>query len=1703
MEYRNPSQSLPTIASFLRYKSTDCLTKIKKDLLRIKKMHSKQICCIENKKNADINDAIRDLEHQRNKTVRQWINAFKEACESYRLSLYSKITSVNSVTDDLKYEIRTKYCDLRSSAESELIEAMKHTQSAKTDMLTIKLIVLKMKESTRWKPESCHLVYSVPVMIPPTYAMQFVSIDLPNLEDEMRTQTMKNMHYEMPRTSDLIFDHMMENGDTIMFIRGHEEDTKTQYVDVVASEPGRRTLHDGSKIKRFARNVQLVSYCESQSLFAILFDGQLAFAKFEGGLRLTFTSKSSDLTEYNWWNCLGNRQFEAMFIQEIDKNIFVWFIDAEGVVRAYDYDANSWDSDKEFDLDQKYESYILSPAAPFLVAFKPQFKEDCLITRGGDEDAQPIEKDTSSNAQSKDDINDDNKANEQSEDATDPDATKVPTDSNTPLDDPSSTVDDAPQCNAPDDDETAPRAVKSKTPTGRIQLHAWLLSGKKKLEYKIHTKSTTGYETDHDPVMDEDNRDDLDVADNVLLPESFTIDMIKLNQLNIQHTTTKNAVLLTAITRDNTLLYHPLQVQVSDSKLKINKGKTTKGIRKTTKLDYMEYMVEKFGSRAAVCYPPSSKLLFHTTYIMKDECKDALNLCDQIAAKIQKSLYEKESKDFKHMSWECAVIACDEDMNAVATLKAISNKETTSRSDEFMRNLIVQIPIQIARGEGNQFLLMYNGKDDQSEYTKEGTVGSRSLCKAIRFSAYDGLIKSWEGKIKVVTSMGKQSTGKSYMLNHLFGTKFDISGGRCTDGAWLSARMVHDTLYIICDFEGLGSFERSAQEDMLLATFNAAVSNCTIFKCDNRFDRSIEDMFSKFQAGVKIMKGSEGCFAGELMLIVKDVIETGADAAVDDFMRHVERLAQSSQLVTNDKGERESPFFLYQMYKRGLAIIPYPPLANEAFFTELDDTLHPNIAGMEAIHHGGKVFLDHIKLIMAKLNIGDYAAMSGEQAKIRATELRDNLQNAVETGSIIKPKSMEYGVTFQVDDDQNLLLLDGNKIITATPHEAIAQIKDYTERIGEYVAIDNDIEDSLVTMAADIDDAGIILGQHESLKFLWQQFSGKIKRVHASFKETTNLFELFLDIIYYRRKLRVKKYIIDNTKKFEEKDKIEIDGLVQSAESRLNMIRDKMRICKFKCADCFYPCLLCKNHEDHAKWADRHSCFQNKHNCKEICEYCAKDGKSLQCDDKCGHSSKHNCRQENHTCGNDCSLIECGGCQERCNLESGHDKDKEPCKCNAETHYCKKECAVGVCHNTCKEPYNKKHDQHICIQSNCPYQCEVKCWNDALGEVANCGRPCDCNNHAHDLEIRSGECKDKGHICDKVHPCPALCTENGLCHVEIKKTIVKKETFIGGAGTKFEYDSYADVNAKTKRCCKKIPIGQFEHAGDDHKCYDESQENVHTCDVACDTCGYYCEKPYGHPKKHNGQHGNMRNTKFYASDTVVDTGDGRIYQIGDKGVAEICNIFCQRMGRGHTHLEFCEEHAKGKKCVELKGIRHQRKPYKPDEDKEKDEVMHSKFWSRKGWDDPCKILCSAAVLKSFDKCPYVCAHPSHEKKKKEKEDQKSKDDEEEEEEKRKYCSKALWHPVCDEKNGCQCGTCHAFQCKHPFSKAHVIFVGDCSGSMTSTDNGKSEPQLNWIRNAKQDDSYGLVNRLGALYEAIYKFNEARSNSGCRDVCSVV
>lgn len=59
--------------------------------------------------------------------------------------------------------------------------------------------------------------------------------------------------------------------------------------------------------------------------------------------------------------------------------------------------------------------------------------------------------------------------------------------------------------------------------------------------------------------------------------------------------------------------------------------------------------------------------------------------------------------------------------------------------------------------------------------------------------------------VKVVSSMGEQSVGKSFALNHLVDTSFAGSAMRTTEGVWMSVTPTDDALIVALDFEGLSS----------------------------------------------------------------------------------------------------------------------------------------------------------------------------------------------------------------------------------------------------------------------------------------------------------------------------------------------------------------------------------------------------------------------------------------------------------------------------------------------------------------------------------------------------------------------------------------------------------------------------------------------------------------------------------------------------------------------------------------------------------------------------------------------------------------------------------------------------------------------------------------------------------------------------------
>ncbi|KAG7377754.1 hypothetical protein PHYPSEUDO_011047, partial [Phytophthora pseudosyringae] len=174
----------------------------------------------------------------------------------------------------------------------------------------------------------------------------------------------------------------------------------------------------------------------------------------------------------------------------------------------------------------------------------------------------------------------------------------------------------------------------------------------------------------------------------------------------------------------------------------------------------------------------------------------------------------------------------------------------------FLQQLITFVPIQICRAEANSLTVMTNGKAQPMNGSQSQDVQAVDIARSIRFGLLSPLLESWQGRCVVVTSMGKQSTGKSYLLNHLTGSSFAIAGARCTDGAWMSIRILpKNVLLVVLDFEGLGSFERTEQEDVFLSVLNASISMFTIFRMEMRYDKEVDDLFSRFQKGVALIKG--------------------------------------------------------------------------------------------------------------------------------------------------------------------------------------------------------------------------------------------------------------------------------------------------------------------------------------------------------------------------------------------------------------------------------------------------------------------------------------------------------------------------------------------------------------------------------------------------------------------------------------------------------------------------------------------------------------------------------------------------------------------------------------------------------------------------------------------------------------------------------
>ena len=77
--------------------------------------------------------------------------------------------------------------------------------------------------------------------------------------------------------------------------------------------------------------------------------------------------------------------------------------------------------------------------------------------------------------------------------------------------------------------------------------------------------------------------------------------------------------------------------------------------------------------------------------------------------------------------------------------------------------------------------------------------------------------------------MGAQSTGKSYLMNRIFGTRFTVASARTTIGIWLSLIKTSNLFFLLLDCEGLFAPDRTPKEEEKLIKVLASLSDYTIF----------------------------------------------------------------------------------------------------------------------------------------------------------------------------------------------------------------------------------------------------------------------------------------------------------------------------------------------------------------------------------------------------------------------------------------------------------------------------------------------------------------------------------------------------------------------------------------------------------------------------------------------------------------------------------------------------------------------------------------------------------------------------------------------------------------------------------------------------------------------------------------------------------
>ncbi|KAG1805444.1 uncharacterized protein BJ212DRAFT_1391820 [Suillus subaureus] len=575
------------------------------------------------------------------------------------------------------------------------------------------------------------------------------------------------------------------------------------------------------------------------------------------------------------------------------------------------------------------------------------------------------------------------------------------------------------------------------------------------------------------------------------------------------------------------------------------------------------------------------------------------------------------------------------------------------RAGEWLAEFLCLIPIQIAVTMENRFIPLKDGV--YSTQLEKSLLGAdvNHIVDHLSFGWYESLFQSYMAKkpVKVVSSMGEQSVGKSFSLNHLVDTSFAGSAMRTTEGVWMSVTPTKDALVVALDFEGVHSIERSTQEDTLLVLFNTAISNLVLFRNNFALSRNITGLFHSFQSSATVLDpaANPNLFQSTLVIIIKDVVDSDKADITKEFALKFQKIVQDEQEAN----------FISRLHAGQLNIIPWPVIESQEFY-KLFPALKRQLDKQKLTHNTAGEFLHVMKTLMAKLKANDWGALSQSMASHRAQLLSVMLHNALAFGlQEVDPcpeplKNLDDGVPIDMPDTASEFSLAEGK--QSSSREAALHV----------------------------------------LSHAWQDYDSRQHMADVLWIENLTAH---IDNLINLRVAHVREWISMNVARFPS-GQASIGELIRTFGSATIDLKSNLQLCKLKCASCELLCVQSRLHDG------QHNC-QTSHACIHSCDFCALFGETKACTMSCIVNA--------HLCGQVCKLFGRQGCLDECTKVIGHAEDDHLCAatvhaCGQPCELSKFRLAdrsTPPCRGICGTPIDVDHDQHQCGARLCSFPCQL------------------------------------------------------------------------------------------------------------------------------------------------------------------------------------------------------------------------------------------------------------------------------------------------------------------------------------------------------------------------------------------------------------